>query len=88
MQALDISQTRASRNLKILYAAGFLNMSPDGLYSIYSVRDTKNGGFYSGLYDAIKKAPDVNKIAQKDFLRLDQAKRIGPGCKSLSGAQN
>lgn len=80
MQALGISQTRASRNLKILYDAGFLNMSPEGLYTIYSVRDTKNKGFYSGLYDAVNKAMDVNKTSQKDFLRLDQSKRIGPGC--------
>ena len=49
MQALGISQTRASRNLKILYDAGFLNMSPDGLYTIYSVRDAKDKGFYGGL---------------------------------------
>lgn len=80
MQALGISQTRASRNLKILYDAGFLNMSPAGLYSIYSVRNTEDNGFYSGLYDAVKKAPDRTKTAQKDFLRLDQSKRIGPGC--------
>jgi ArsR family transcriptional regulator len=82
MQALGISQTRASRNLKILYDAGFLNMSPDGLYTVYSVCSNKNKGFYSGLYDAVKNAPDVNQTAQKDFFRLDQSKRIGPGCSS------
>ena len=88
MQALGISQTRASRNLKILYDAGFLNMNPDGLYTVYSVRDTKNKGFYSGLFDAVKTATDLNKTAQKDFLRLDQSKRIGPGCTGAPGAQN
>jgi DNA-binding transcriptional ArsR family regulator len=36
MQAMDISQTRASRNLKILGDAGFLNMRTDGLYTLYT----------------------------------------------------
>ncbi|MFC1995383.1 ArsR/SmtB family transcription factor [Chloroflexota bacterium] len=31
MQALDISQTRASRNLAALYEAGFLKLRKDGL---------------------------------------------------------
>ena len=63
-------------------------MNPDGLYTVYSVRDTKNKGFYSGLFDAVKTATDLNKTAQKDFLRLDQSKRIGPGCTGGPGAQN
>ena len=39
IQALDISQTRASRNLNILYNAGFLKLRKDGLWSLYSVVD-------------------------------------------------
>jgi ArsR family transcriptional regulator len=31
MQALEISQTRASRNLSMLYDAGFLKMRKEGL---------------------------------------------------------
>ena len=37
MQALDISQTRASRNLSILYDAGFLVLKKEGLWSLYSI---------------------------------------------------
>ena len=37
MQALDISQSRASRNLAALYDAGFLKLRKDGLWSLYSI---------------------------------------------------
>ena len=37
MQALNISQTRASRNLNTLYSAGFLKFRKDGLWSLYSL---------------------------------------------------
>ncbi len=37
MQALDISQTRASRNLGILHDAGFLKMRKEGLWALYSI---------------------------------------------------
>jgi ArsR family transcriptional regulator len=34
MHALDISQTRASRNLNALYDAGFLRLPKEGLWSL------------------------------------------------------
>ena len=37
MQALEISQTRASRNLSILYDAGFLSQRKAGLWTHYAV---------------------------------------------------
>jgi len=37
MQALDISQSRASRNLGILQDAGFLKARREGLWMVYSV---------------------------------------------------
>lgn len=80
MQALEISQTRASRNLKILDDAGFLNMRTDGLYTLYSLRETDNDGFYSELLEATKKEMKQNTAAKKDILRLDRSKRVGPGC--------
>ena len=80
MQALEISQTRASRNLKILDDAGFLNMRTDGLYTLYSLRDTDTDGFYNELLAAVKKEMQANETAKKDVLRLKQSKRIGPRC--------
>ena len=37
MQALDISQSRASRNLGILENAGFVKSRRDGLWIVYSI---------------------------------------------------
>ena len=37
VQAMEISQTRASRNLMMLYDAGFLKLKKEGLWSIYSL---------------------------------------------------
>jgi len=80
MQALEISQTRASRNLKILGDAGFLNMRTNGLYTVYSLRDASSDGFYTELIKAVKKEMKINKAAKKDILHLEQSKRVGPGC--------
>jgi len=80
MQALEISQTRASRNLKILDDAGFLNMRTDGLYTLYSIRDTSGDGFYIELLSAVKKEMQANETAKKDVTRLKQSKRVGSGC--------
>jgi ArsR family transcriptional regulator len=80
MQALDISQTRASRNLKILDDGGFLNMRTDGLYTIYSLRDTGTDEFHNELLAAVKKEMQTNETAKKDVLRLKQSKRVGSEC--------
>jgi ArsR family transcriptional regulator, arsenate/arsenite/antimonite-responsive transcriptional repressor len=80
MQALEISQTRASRNLKILDDAGFLDMRNEGLYTLYSVRETNGDGFYGDLLRAVKSAMESNETSKKDIGRLQQSKRVGPGC--------
>jgi ArsR family transcriptional regulator, arsenate/arsenite/antimonite-responsive transcriptional repressor len=80
MQALDISQTRASRNLKILDDAGFLGMRNEGLYTLYSLHDEASG-FHADLLKAVKSAMQDNPEAKKDVQRLKQSLRVGPGCK-------
>jgi ArsR family transcriptional regulator, arsenate/arsenite/antimonite-responsive transcriptional repressor len=80
MQALEISQTRASRNLKILDDAGFLNMRTDGLYTLYSLREAAGDGFHAELLNAVKKEVAANEEARKDALRLKRSRRVGPGC--------
>ena len=37
MQALDISQSRASRNLGVLYDAGLVNSKRDGVWTVYFI---------------------------------------------------
>ena len=80
MQALEISQTRASRNLKILNDAGFLNMRTNGLYTLYSLWNTTDGGFHASLLEAVKTGLEGNIIAQEDIARLQNAHRVGLGC--------
>lgn len=78
MQGLEISQTRASRNLKILDDAGFLNMRTDGLYTLYSLRDV-GIEFYRDLLEAVKKEMEASKTGKDDVMRLKKSKRVAPG---------
>jgi len=80
MQALDISQTRASRNLRILQDAGFLKLRKDGLWSLYSIDEEGMKEYSSELVEAVRKALQDNKVVAQDRKRLKQARRVGPGC--------
>ena len=80
MQALDISQSRASRNLAALYDAGFLKLRKDGLWSLYSIDKEGMQDYLTDLLQAVTKLLKVNKIAELDRDRLKKAERVGPGC--------
>ena len=80
MQALDISQTRASRNLGILHDAGFLRMRKEGLWSLYSVDQEGMKEHYSSLVAAVTKSLENDEVAALDRKRLKMAERVGPGC--------
>lgn len=79
MQALDISQTRASRNLNILYEAGFLEYRKDGLWALYSMRKGLDPR-YASLVNAIRSELLHNETARLDVERLQKAERIGASC--------
>jgi len=80
IQALQISQTRASRNLSLLYDAGFLKLRKDGLWSLYSLdREGMKENFFD-LVEAVRKDLRDNEMAALDRERLKKAKRVGPGC--------
>ena len=78
MQALNISQTRASRNLSILYDAGFLKLRKEGLWSLYSINREGTPQYLSDLVEAVRKALKGNKIVAQDRTRLLSAERVGP----------
>ena len=80
MQALDISQTRASRNLNVLYDAGFLKLRKDGLWSLYSVDPKNMDECLLDMTTALVKMLGSNPIAVLDLERLQKAERVGPGC--------
>lgn len=80
MQALQISQSKASRGLTALNDAGFLKLRKEGLWSLYSI-DTKGvKGYQTRLIEAVKEALKNNKTAALDRKRLKRAKRVGAGC--------
>ena len=78
MQALQISQTRASRNLGVLYGAGFLRLRRDGLWALYSIDKEGLKEYLPLLIEAVKKALEDNEIALLDRERLKKAERVGP----------
>ncbi|MBN1189444.1 MAG: winged helix-turn-helix transcriptional regulator [Dehalococcoidales bacterium] len=80
IQALDISQTRASRNLTILYDAGFLKLRKVGLWSLYSLDKDGIPDYMSGLVEAVRLALVDNSVAKRDRERLKAAIRSGTGC--------
>jgi ArsR family transcriptional regulator len=80
MQALDISQTRASRNLAALYDAGFLRLRKDGLWSLYSIDKDGMQKYLTDLVRAVTKALEGNKEVELDRERLQKAERVGPAC--------
>jgi ArsR family transcriptional regulator len=80
MQVMDISQTRASRNLNILYDAGFLKLRREGLWAYYSVDKTDLEDYLSLFLDAVKRGLTENKVADLDRAHLKDAQRLGPQC--------
>lgn len=76
MTVLGISQTRASRNLKILYDAGFLSQRSEGLFTFYAIKPSER--FYADLLAAVRKEMRGNIVAKKDLERLGQNGRAAP----------
>ncbi len=79
MQALDISQSRASRNLGILQDAGFLKSRREGAWMLYSVDWEAANRFTISLAKLLKDFPVGNEVLARDRERLSHAMRVGPG---------
>ena len=78
MQALDISQSRASRNLGIIQDAGFLKARRDGTWILYSVDWETANRYAISLAKLLRDSPLSNEVLTKDRERLKQAERVGP----------
>ena len=77
MQALDISQSRASRNLGILQNAGFLKARRDGVWIVYSVDWQTTNRYSASLAKLLRDSLTNNKVIAEDKKRLKHAVRIG-----------
>ncbi len=80
MQVLGISQTRASRNLKILEEAGFLRARREGTWVYYSLRDDSSRDFAVALAKIIGDYAGKNHAFKKDRAQLKKAKQAGLCC--------
>jgi ArsR family transcriptional regulator len=80
MQALDISQTRASRNLGILQKTGFLKTRREGQWILYSINQGTDNQYIISLLRLLEESPVNRKQFGKDKERLQDARRIGPKC--------
>jgi len=83
-QALEISQSKASRILSSLYDAGFLGLRKDGLWSLYSIDWTGMEPYLKDILEATRKGLKGNRQMKADRERLKTAVRAGPGCADKS----
>ena len=77
MQALDISQSRASRNLGILEDAGFIKSRRDGLWIIYSINEQTMDSYVASLIDMLRGSLVNEEIILRDRERLSHTIRVG-----------
>jgi ArsR family transcriptional regulator len=80
MQVLGISQTRASRNLKILEEAGFLHARRDGTWVYYSLNDDSDKNFAAALAKITGHFTTRSPLFKTDRKHLKKAKRAGLCC--------
>ena len=80
MQALEISQSKASRILSALFDVSFLKLRKDGLWSLYSIDWDGMGVRLKDIVEVTRRAFEGNKQMEMDRERLKTAKRVGPGC--------
>jgi len=77
MQALDISQSRASRNLSILENTGFVSSKREGLWIVYFIDRRTDDGCIVSLLEMMSTCLKGEEIIKLDKERLGRAMRIG-----------
>lgn len=82
MQILDISQSKASRILSVLYDAGFFKLRKDGLWSYYSIDWDGMNEALKRIAEATRKTLQDDKQMKLDITRLRKYKREGIDCTS------
>ena len=78
MQALDITQSRASRNLGILEDAGFVKSRRDGLWIVYSIDEQRTNSYVAPLIELLRRSLVNEETVSQDRERLKHALRTGP----------
>jgi ArsR family transcriptional regulator, arsenate/arsenite/antimonite-responsive transcriptional repressor len=80
MQVLNISQSRASRNLNILENAGFLKSHHEGVWVHYALNDDLASNFALSLAKMTGEISNSSPLFRKDKARLKRVIRMGNDC--------
>ena len=80
MQALEISQSKASRILNALYDVGILKLHRYGLWSLYSIDWDGMDTRLKDIIGATTRVFQEYSVMAADRKRLRKAERVGPGC--------
>jgi ArsR family transcriptional regulator, arsenate/arsenite/antimonite-responsive transcriptional repressor len=80
MQVMNISQTRASRNLTMLHDAGLLQQRREGLWAYYSIDKSSLDSYATCLLEGVENGLRDSPAARQDIESLKKAKRMGPQC--------
>ena len=70
MQVMNISQSRASRNLRILQDAGLLKARRHGAWIVYSIDQDTTNCYSASLASLLKDSPIAGEIPALDRERL------------------
>ena len=73
VQALGISETRASRNLTTLHDAGFLKQTREGAWCLYSIDEGRAVGYSRDLIRVVGEALEGDEAVLRDRQRLRSA---------------
>jgi ArsR family transcriptional regulator, arsenate/arsenite/antimonite-responsive transcriptional repressor len=87
VQALHITQSKASRGLTALCDTGFITLKKDGLWSLYSVNCLDLSPFQTKLIEAAQEMINRGGIFAADKLNLScahRAARIQASCPAIT----
>ncbi len=79
MQAMEISQSKASRILSALYDAGLLKLRRKSRWALYSLNWDGMKGSTKGIINGVIKALEDYPQASRDRKILKKTKRVIPG---------
>ena len=77
MQAMDISQTRASRNLSVLKNASLIVDRREGLWVHYSINRKKSNDYHQAIEGVLQNYLEDETLVMEDKKRLSRAVKIG-----------
>jgi ArsR family transcriptional regulator len=75
-QAMDISQTRASRNLGILKNACLISDRRDGLWVHYSINKDRANEYHGSVGSLLERWLENEQVVLEDRKRLAKAKKL------------